>query len=396
MADNARAGSRTGSASGQSASGFGETALDPPAHRGYHPRPMKPIIPFLALSALCAGVGWSLFAAEAPAPRVTGKVLILHNERAFEGDIEKVGDDYRVRRGSGEIVVTSSQALRLCADWDEALAFMRSRANLDDPDERLRLAKWCMGNHQVEHALAEAKIAMTMRPKHGETRTLVKVLEVTPAGKTTRPASEPTVAPVPQIDLSFESVTAFDLRIQPILMNTCVSCHAGTYTGKFRLYRQHEGGTRVALHRNLAAVLSSIALDRPAASPLLVMAVCAHGDAKTPPIAGRQSPAFSTLCGWIDQMIADNPHLRERGSAPLAASVGPGKLPTVKAPVVPQLPPLPGVFAAQNAPTIDGAPAPPPIVLPAKAPATAPTTPAGPLDDFDVARFNGVYHPNRK
>jgi hypothetical protein len=350
---------------------------------------MKPIIPVLVVSALGAGVGWSLFAQEPaapPAPRVTGKVLILKNERAFEGNIERVGDDYRVRRGAGEIVVAASQALRLCADWDDALNFMRSRANLDDPDERVRLAKWCLGNHQIARAMAEAKIAMTMRPKHRETCTLMKVLEATPTTKTSRPASEPAAVPVPHIDLSFESVTAFNQRIQPILMNTCVSCHSGSYTGKFRLYRLYEGGERVARQRNLAAVLSYVSLDKPAASPLLVMAVCAHGDAKTPPIASRQAHAFMTLCTWIDQTIADNPHLRERGTAPLTA------LPRSQ-PKTPDLRPLPGLAAAQHAPTIDGSPAPPPIVLPVKTPAV---TPSLPPDEFDAAHFNGTYHPSRK
>jgi hypothetical protein len=348
---------------------------------------MKPIIPILTLSALCAGL--SLFAQEPAAPRVTGKVLILQNERAFEGDIEKIGDNYRVRRGSGEIVVTASQALRLCADWDDALAFMRSRANLDDPDERLRLAKWCLGNHQIERAMAEANIAMQMRPKHGETRNLVKLLQATPSNTNNRPANEATSTPVPHIDLSFESVTAFNLRIQPILMNTCVSCHAGNYYGKFRLYRQYEGGERIAMHRNLAAVLGFVSIDRPAASPLLVMAVCAHGDAKTPPLPGRQSQAFLTLCSWIDQTIADNPHLRDRGPAPVTT------LPrtTAKTPHAVSLPPLPGVLAAQNAPTSDGSPSPPPIVLPPKTPVGAPPAPC---DEFDAAQFNRVYHPDKK
>jgi hypothetical protein len=349
---------------------------------------MKPIIPILTLSALCAG--WSLFAQEpTAATRVIGKVLILQNERAFEGDIQKIGDNYRVRRGSGEIVVTPSQALRLCADWDDALAFMRSRANLDDPDERLRLAKWCLGNHQIERAMAEANVAMKMRPKHGETRNLVKLLQATPNTSNNRPANEATTAPVPHIDLSFESVTAFNLRIQPILMNTCVSCHAGSYHGKFRLYRQYEGGERIAMHRNLAAVLSFVSIDKPTASPLLVMAVCAHGDAKTPPLPGRQSQAFLTLCSWIDQTIADNPHLRDRGTTPVAT------LPhtTARAPQSVTQPPLPGLLAAQNAPTSDGSPTPPPITLPAKAPVTAPSTPR---DEFDAAHFNRVYHPDKK
>ncbi len=188
---------------------------------------MKHILLPLVVPVLVAGVGWSLFAQDAATPRVTGKVLILQNERAFEGDIEKVGNVYRVRKSGGEIVVAASQALHLCADWDDALKFMRSRANLDDPDERLRLAKWCQVNHQIERALAEAKIALEMRPKHGESKQLVKVLEVTPTRNSARPAGDAPPSPVPHIDLSFESVTAFSLKIQPILMNTCINCHSG-------------------------------------------------------------------------------------------------------------------------------------------------------------------------
>src|SRR5947209_2403300 len=119
---------------------------------------MKRISLLLALPGLVAGVGWSLSAQDAG--RVTGKVLLLQNERAFEGDVEKVGETYRVRKGGGEVAVPAAQVLWLCADWDDALAYMRSRANLADPDERLRLAKWCQLNHLADQARVEAKCAL--------------------------------------------------------------------------------------------------------------------------------------------------------------------------------------------------------------------------------------------
>src|SRR5207302_4009026 len=84
------------------------TALDRPAALGYKPRPMKPVILFLGVLALGAGVGWCISAQEVPV-RTTGKVLILQNERVFEGDIEKVGELYRVRKGPGEVVVPVNQ-----------------------------------------------------------------------------------------------------------------------------------------------------------------------------------------------------------------------------------------------------------------------------------------------
>src|SRR5438477_9124387 len=83
-----------------------------------------------------AGLSPALLAAPPGPPPAAGKVLILDNERAIEGDIARSGEQYCVRRGMGEITFPASKALRLCPDWDEALAFMRSRANLQDPDER--------------------------------------------------------------------------------------------------------------------------------------------------------------------------------------------------------------------------------------------------------------------
>src|SRR5579864_4171618 len=83
---------------------------------GYHSCPMKRILAILAVPALCAGVSFSLVAQDSPAQRTRGKVLLLLNERSFEGDVEYIGEVYRVRRGAGEIVVPAGQALRLCAD----------------------------------------------------------------------------------------------------------------------------------------------------------------------------------------------------------------------------------------------------------------------------------------
>src|SRR5262249_25634361 len=69
-----------------------------------------------------------------------GRVLLLLNERIFEGDIEKVGQRYCMRRpAGGETWLPCNQAVRLCASREDAFQYLRSQANLDDADERLRL-----------------------------------------------------------------------------------------------------------------------------------------------------------------------------------------------------------------------------------------------------------------
>src|SRR5262245_51838324 len=97
----------------------------------------------LLLAAALLGPGALLSRAADPAPPPAGKVLVLHNESTLAGDIERIGDQYRVRHTLGETWLPADKALRLCADYAEALAFVRGRANLDDADERMRLAQWC-------------------------------------------------------------------------------------------------------------------------------------------------------------------------------------------------------------------------------------------------------------
>src|SRR4051794_28031146 len=78
--------------------------------------------------------------------RDAGKVLVLDNQRVLEGEVERVGDQYRVRRSVGETWVPVKQAACVCESMDLAYVHLRGQANLHDPDERLRLAHWCMTN----------------------------------------------------------------------------------------------------------------------------------------------------------------------------------------------------------------------------------------------------------
>src|SRR5262245_41999916 len=123
----------------------------------------------LCAFVLAAPVWLVLRAADTVKPRSTGRVIVLDNERTLEGDIERQGDQYRIRRAVGETWVPGDKVLRLCATREEAYLYLRSRANLGDPDERLRLAQWCQLNALREQAIAEVTAAVELRPNHAET-----------------------------------------------------------------------------------------------------------------------------------------------------------------------------------------------------------------------------------
>src|SRR5437899_4133072 len=95
---------------------------------------------------------------------VSGKVLVIDSERLLEGAIERVGDRYRVRQGTGEMSVPASPMMVLVADREAAFQLVKSRAKLADPAERVRLARWCLNNKFNAHAVEEAQVALAMLP----------------------------------------------------------------------------------------------------------------------------------------------------------------------------------------------------------------------------------------
>jgi hypothetical protein len=317
----------------------------------------------LLLCALGAMITASALAAEPP---LTGHVLILDNERTVEGTIERVGTDYRVHRAGGETWVPQAKALRLCADMEDAYRFLHDRANLHDADELLRLARWSHSHGLPTRALECASAAVQVNPNNAEAKRLLSGLHRMAAVTPTAPgahAEMPEPAAVPE--LNTEARAAFVNKVQPILMNACASCHTNSRGGAFRLVRGYEAASasRMSVQQNLAAVLAQVNLQQPQESKLLLKAVTAHDpQVREAPLNQKQMAAFHTLEDWVQTTLANNPHLREHGTASVPA-------PTPPKPVAP--PAGTGNFATGR-------------------PTPAQTTP---VDDFDPLLFNRQGQP---
>jgi len=345
----------------------------------------------LCILALVAGTSLPVSAAQPETARTTGKVLVLDNERTLEGEIERVGEQYRVRRPVGELWVRAENTLRLCRTKEEAYAFLRSRANLRDPDEHLRLALWCYRQGLRGQALEEATAAVELRPNHAESRRLLLSLQRAAA----HPASTQPVKPHEQAEstptsqppeLSTESLSLFISRVQPILMNACASCHATGRGGAFKLIRTYEVGmiSRRTTQQNLVAVLAQIQKDRPSASPLLTKAVSIHGkpgEMTQSPLKNREEPAYRSLEEWVRITLENTPprlaKMEGRVSPPPVGRTGAGEAVATAEPSVPrQAQASKTAFAEDKPSTKDG-------------------TPPEPVDPFDPIIFNGQMHPKQ-
>ncbi len=316
----------------------------------------------LCAAAVAALAGAALRAADLPPPPTSGKVLVLDNEHTLEGDIARVGDQYRVRRPSGaETWLPAAKALRLCASLEDAYAYLQGRTNLRDPDERLRLAEWCHLHGLRQQALDEVTAAVALRPEHAPSQRLLARLQQIAAAAPSAPAPTGAEADPPEpppVELSAEAMCVFSTKVQPILMNACATCHATGKGGAFKLTRAYDdvGVSRRTVQQNVAAVLGQVNLERPPGSPLLTKAVTAHGSLTKAPLQGQQAAAFRTLEDWVRLTVEGNPQLRE--------------------------PARPTAAALPTEPT------------PAKALPTA--APVGPLDPFDPIIFNRQMHPEKK
>jgi hypothetical protein len=298
----------------------GKIALDSLRACAYRPPAMKTLIPLLLYAAVFT-------APNAPSPAdmgpTRGKVLILENEQPLAGDIERIGNSYRVRRLIGETTVPADGVLRLCADMDEAFQFVCSRANLSDPDERLRLAEWCRLNGLHDQAVAEVKAAVQLRPDHVPSRRLLSYLQESgPIKQAPAKESDDAANARISIDLTEEALGQFATKVQPILMNACANCHANGRGGAFKLAHAYNSTVlnRRTLQQNLAAVLGEVNLVQPQNSLLLSKAVSVHGSQEQAPIKNRQAAAYHALEEWVWITLANNPQLREEAVQKAAAT----------------------------------------------------------------------------
>ncbi len=365
-----------------------------------------------------------------------GRVALLTNYKLLEGEIQRDGEFYRIQRTVGETRLPATRVLFLGPDRASVYEYLKRKAQLRDPDERLRLARWCLSHGLRRQALSEAQAALELRPSDVEARQMAGVLSR--AGGTAVPPQaamppphlnellEKVGDPMPYNTASFE---LFVTRVQPTLMNTCARCHVGTQAGNFRLVRVPRDARSVrGTHYNLQATLSQIDQEQPDQSPLLQYAVTLHGNASEPPIRDRQSPPFRWLKLWAHRALAAAAKTASKPAENEGESIfrtAVPVVPSVESPVIVSFPPTPTavskptpmqvqtnprpsavpsreaskttVVPANPLPPVvptkpKVAPAPLPPVVPTKpkvAPAPVPPViPAKPTDPFDPDQFN--------
>jgi hypothetical protein len=334
-------------------------------------------------TALCAAAFAAPIVARAAEPAASN-VLLIDYDRLIEGQIERIGNKFRIRQDGGEMSIPATPTMLLFADRAAAFQVIKSRAKLNDPHERVRLARWCLTNELKPQAVQEAEAALALQPDNRALARFVADVKaraelMPPVSAATWQQPQPKAPPVePVVDVNPESFSVFVTKVQPILMNACGQCHCGDRGGAFKLARTNETyGDKRATQRNLAAASAFLNRDQPAESTILARAVSVHGESAHPPLHDRQSPAYRHLEEWV--RLASGRPLMPAPPAPLPveAIAGAQPLPMKETPAGVAMPTIP--IANEK-------------VVPAKA--TEPAKPAAPpksdesSDPFDPKQFN--------
>lgn len=282
------------------------------------------------LCLLCLACGL----AEQPPSEPAESVLVLANEGVLVGRVDRVPAGYRLRSERGESIFPTEKVLRVCGSRREAYFYLQGRANLRDPHERLRLARWCSNQGLLLEAKLEAEAAVALKAGHPEANALLRQLQrqldeagkantlPSPAVDSSLPAASPPLRTPAEASgnplegwekaLTKPALKEFTHRIQPILLNSCGTggCHGGERpAGGFHLQvpPSAHSQTPTLTRHNLGQALRLVNKADFGNSLLLKKGLEAHGGTSRLPLGGAETPTYRAVEAWLRLIAPPSP-----------------------------------------------------------------------------------------
>jgi hypothetical protein len=273
-------------------------------------------------------------AAVAPSPSPT--VLSLYDGRVLQGKIQVDDSGYSLLQNGGMLRFRKEQVEGAFGSLHEVYRFKAERVPGRDPDERLKLAHWCLahrlnaeakaqllavlelspGNVQIKNMISNIDNALARqaprdegiqqaraeRPIDGRPRELDA--EIFPPGRKAPAAlGLPTIFDLPT-SLAVRRADEFNRGVHQVLQQYCARCHNENHQGDFQLIQvknRHDWTQNVA-RANLEATLRVIDPDSPSRSELLSRALVPHGPARRPIFQGANDPNYRRIAAWVNSL----------------------------------------------------------------------------------------------
>jgi hypothetical protein len=322
-------------------------------------------------AALAVMPGYALAGQDA-APKAPGRaatpelpaaptVLLLTNGHVFQGEIIEDATGYYLKHKIGVKQFARRNVAGVFESLVDAYEFQKARLPKDDPDERMKLALWCMGQKLTEQAREELNAVLALNPENSRAKAMVFFLDSRAAGpidaavertggvagpdspgstadvprelsrsaldelreiNRQRPASGPPIIFDLPPQVAVRRYQEFGRSVHMELQTHCAKCHdVETHTGSFRLYRartKRDLANDLVQRANLDAALQIVDREDLSRSKLLSAAAMTHPPDGRPVLGGPNHPAYRVLKTWVESLTA--------GTKPAAAATA-GALP---------------------------------------------------------------------
>jgi hypothetical protein len=289
-------------------------------------------VPFLIYWNVCVFVlpflyaqdsGWNGYQLQSNNRKSTTEIPVdLENENKLQfyllrtgfltkGTATNDGKQYLLKTDFGTMSVPVANVEFVGATLEEVYHYKKGSVNVNDCNELIKLAEWCLSNKLPQQGMMEYQRALQTAPNPVLADVIRKRLETLQKpsavsnGLSEVPA-ELALSSEESDDLEMSRwingipkpiVESFAKKIQPVLVSRCAAtdCHGSMSDNQLKLRIPHQmfGNTT---YRNLRSVLQWIDLDYPMDSQLLSVLVSYHGGTKA--AFSVESTQYNNIVQW--------------------------------------------------------------------------------------------------
>jgi len=288
----------------------------------------------LRRSLLLVMLGFSIFVDRS----LAHDYVLLTNGNVIQGRMTSIGDHVIIDRGDGnELKLSSRQVMHSAPTLAELYQYRQKQRQHTHLASYQDDARWCFRHQMFDEMKIALDAADAFDPSHPETLRLrrqlaaitnrpsvadsanvdLNALPVSPSPgravisitqpKAVIPAAEDiTDAELNKANLSFQAVSYFSSRIQPLLINRCgnAGCHRAPSADRWQLTHMgsHVRPPSRMTKLNLVATLSLIDRANVQHSALLKYATTVHGGKGEAPLKRGDDSAIESLTEWINEV----------------------------------------------------------------------------------------------
>ncbi|HEU5116188.1 MAG TPA: hypothetical protein VFT74_05870, partial [Isosphaeraceae bacterium] len=274
-------------------------------------------------------------ATQAPAE---SSVLLLPSGQIFEGEILEDANGFALKHHLGVMHFARRNVVGVFGSVEEVYRYKLDRLPQNDPDERLKLAIWCLGQKLDEPAREQLEATLALNPDNKQAKamlfhlnsgdsaatdaevkqTSLRMAEEAVSGaprelprraldeiydaSRRQPVGPPIIFDLPTT-VATQRYMDFGKYVHIELQNHCARCHnADTYKGSFRLIQarsRRDLQNQLLVRTNLDATLRLLNPLDLAHSELLTVAALTHPPDGRPVLGGPNHPSYRVFQTWV-------------------------------------------------------------------------------------------------